>query len=59
MNNVEFASYADDNTPFFEGDDCKMLLLFKWFNDNQTKSNPHKCHFICSSIVKTSIMIEK
>ena len=25
MNNVEFASYADDNTPFFEGDDCKML----------------------------------
>ena len=32
--------------------------LFKWFNDNQMKANLDKCHFICSSSVKTSIMIE-
>ena len=32
--------------------------LFKWFNDNQMKANPDKCHFICSSSVKRSIMIE-
>ena len=32
--------------------------LFKWFNDNQMKANPDKCHFICSTSVKTSIMIE-
>ena len=66
MNDVEFASYADDNTPFFVGGDLNVILklqnasktLFKWFNDNQMKANPDKCHFICSSNVKTSIMIE-
>ena len=66
MNDVEFASYADDNTPFFVGDDLNVILklqnasktLFKWFSDNQMKANPDKCHFICSSSVKTSIMIE-
>ena len=67
MNGIEFASYADDNTPFFVGDDLNDVILklqnasktlFKWFNDNQMKANPDKCHFICSSSVKTSIMIE-
>ena len=67
MNDVEFASYADDNTPFFVGDDLNDVILklqnasktlFKWFNDNQMKANPDKCHFICSSNVKASIMIE-
>ena len=65
MNDVEFASYADDNTPFFAGDDLNDAILklqnasktlFKWFNDNQMKANPDKCHFICS--VKASIMAE-
>ena len=32
--------------------------LFKWFNNRQMKVNPDKCRFICSSSVKTSIMIE-
>ena len=65
MNDVEFASYADGNTPFFVGDDLNYVILklhnatqFKWFNDNQMKANPDKCNFICSSSVKTSIMIE-
>ena len=66
MNDVEFASYADDNTSFFVGDDLNVMLklqnasktIFKWFNDNQMKANPGKCHFICSSNVTTSIMIE-
>ena len=67
MNDVQFASYADDNTPFFVGGNLYDVIfilqnasktLFKWFNDNQMKTNPDKCHFICSSIVKTSIMIE-
>ena len=61
MNDIEFASYADDNTPFFVGDDLNDVILklqnaskifFKWFNDNQRKANPDKCHFICSSSVK-------
>ena len=67
MNNVEFARYADDNTPFFVGDDLNDVILklqnsskklFKYFSDNQIKANPNKCHFICSSSVKRSIMIE-
>ena len=67
MNDVEFATYADDNTSFLVGDDLSDFMLklqnasktlFKWFNDNQIKANPDKCHFICSSTVKTSIMIE-
>ena len=67
MNDVEFASYTDDNTPFFVGYDLNDVILklqnasktlFNWFNDNQMKANPDKCNFICSSSVKTSIMIE-
>ena len=67
MNDVEFASYAYGNVVFLVGDDlCNVILelqnasktLFKWFSDNQMKANPDKFHFICSSSVKTSIMIE-
>ena len=67
VNNVEFASYADGNTPYFVGDDLSDVILklqnvskplFKWFNDNQMKANPEKCHFIYSSSIKPSITIE-
>ena len=52
--------------PFFVDDNLNVVLelknaskkLFKWFNDNQMKTNPDKCHFICSSKVKTRIMVE-
>ena len=26
MNDVDFADYADDNTPFFVGDDLNVIL---------------------------------
>ena len=67
MNEVDFASYADDNTPFFVGNDLDEVIfklqsasktLFQRFADNQMKANPDKCHLICSSNLKTSIMIE-
>ena len=67
MNDVDFASYADDNTSFFVANDLDEVIyklqnasksLFQWFADNQMKANPDKCHFICSANVKTSIMIE-
>ena len=66
MIDAEFASYADENTHFFVGGDLNVILklqnasktFFKWFNDNQMKANSDKCHFICSSSVKTSIMIK-
>ena len=66
MNDVEFDSYADENTVFFVGDDVNVILklqntskiLSKWFSNNQMKANSDKCHFICSSSVKTCITIE-
>ena len=67
MNDAEFANYADDNTSFFMGDDLNDVILklqnasktlFKWFSDNQMKANPDMCHFIYSSSVTTSMMIE-
>ena len=67
MNDVDFASYADDNTPFFIGNNLDEAIfklqsalktLFQWFIDNHIKANLDKCHLICSSNLKTSIMIE-
>ena len=58
MNNFELASYADDNTPDAVGSNIEELIvklqsasktLFQWFSDNQLKSNPDKCKFICST----------
>ena len=66
MNDVDFAIYADDNTPFFVGNDLDEVIfklqsasktLFQWFADNQMKANPDKSNFICNSNLKTSIMI--
>ena len=67
MNDVDFASYADDNTLFFVGNDLDEVIfklqsdsktLFQWFADNHMKANPDKCHFSCSSNLEMSIMIE-
>ena len=55
IENQDFASYADDTTPFVTGntlDDAKYLIegvskkLFKWFSNNQLKANPNKYHLI-------------
>ena len=32
--------------------------LFQWFSDNQMKSNPHKCNFICSTSKKAILFVE-
>ena len=57
MNNVEFASYAHDNTPSFVDKDILVVIsilsdlgkLFQWFNQRQTKENLGMCQFICFS----------
>ena len=67
MNHVDFASYADGKNPFFVGNDLDEVIFklqrasktfFQWFPDNKMKANPDKYHFICSSNLKTTIMIE-
>ena len=51
MNDVKFAGYADENTPFFVGDDLTDVILklqnasktlFKCFSDTQMNANPDK-----------------
>ena len=67
MNEVDFASYADDNTPFFVGNDLDEVIfklqsasktLFQWLADNQMEAYPNKYHFISSSNLKTNIIVE-
>ena len=49
MENIDIASYADDNTPYTTGNSIEEVIqklenaaktLFHWFNDNQMKTNP-------------------
>ena len=67
MNNTDLASYADDNTPYAVGNNIEELIvklqntsktLFQWFGDNQMKSNPDNCNFICSTSKKVSLIVE-
>ena len=54
MENIDIASYADDNTSYATGNsieeviqklECAAKTLFRWFSDNQMKANPEKYHF--------------
>ena len=58
MNETEFASYADDNTPYTSGQNTEDVIrtlesdsvrLFKWFSNNQMKANMGKCHLLLSN----------
>ena len=58
MMDIDFASYADGNTPYVSSDSIEdvtrtlendSINLFKWFSDNMMKVNKDKCHFIVSS----------
>ena len=66
VQNVNFASYADDNTIYDAGDNIDEVIfslqesskkLFKWFADNQMKANEDKCHLIVSTNEVTEIQI--
>ena len=58
MQNVDFTSYADNNTIYNTGDNIDKVTfsleeyfkkLFKWFADNQMKTNEGKCYLIVST----------
>ena len=66
VNETEFASYTDDNTPFISDkniDDVirtlenKSMRLFKWFSNNQIKTNKDKCHLPLSNEERVTIKI--
>ena len=67
MNKVDFAYYADDNTPYVMGNGVKEVInffkkisneFFYWFANNQMKANPDKCHLLKSSSDKVSICVD-
>ena len=67
MSDTDFASYADDNTPYVSADTIDEVIkrletvsvkLFKWFADNQMKANQDKCHLIVSKNENISMHID-
>ena len=55
MDDIDLASYANDNTPYTIGKDMEDVIFkfqnsskipFQWLMDNQMKANAEKCHFI-------------
>ena len=57
MSDTDFASYADDNTPYVSADtihefikrlETASVKSFKWFADNKMKANQDKCYLIVS-----------
>ena len=58
LNNIEIASYADDNTPYCSYKSFEDVItclertagdLFAWFNNNGMKANADKCHFLLNT----------
>ena len=56
-NDIDFASYADDNTPYCIGKTPEEVIsqlekssksIFAWFENNGMKANPDKCHLLLS-----------
>ena len=67
MNETDFTSYADDNTPYVTGDSIEDVInslenvsvtLFKWFADNQIKANKDKCHLLISCSENITINVD-
>ena len=67
MKDIDFASYADGNTPYVSSDSIEDVIrilendsikLFKWFSDNMMKANKDKCHLIVSSNEHVSMKLD-
>ena len=67
MENIDIASYPDDNTPYTTRNSMEEVIqklenaakmLFEWFSDSQMKANPDKCHFLSNSNSQVSLTIE-
>ena len=68
VEDIDIASYADDNTPYTTGKSVPEVIekledtsdkLFKWFSDNGMKANPDKCHLLLSSNDKFTATISQ
>ena len=66
MNETDFASYADDNTPhrtantideLIQSLERDSMMLFRWFSDNHMKANISKYHLLVNKKNKVTIRI--
>ena len=55
MKDIDFANYADDNSPYTKSDtlndvietsESESIRLLQWFKDNQIKTNKDKCQLL-------------
>ena len=67
LENTKFASFADDNTPYFVADNLNDLInylgesatsLRNWFMNNEMKANPDKFQLILNSSNNYSIDLD-
>ena len=64
INDVNFASYADDNAIYDSGDSIDTVITsfrqktFQWFSENQMKGNNDKHHFIISTKKTYQIFVD-
>ena len=67
VNDINIASYADDNTPYMIADNVDDLVtsleqasngLFEWFKNNLLKSNAGKCHLLVSTNDRVSMNVD-
>ena len=66
INNINFASYEDENTPYTTDESAEKVIgkleikaksLFKWFSGNLMKTNPDKCYLLISSTSQSKLKI--
>ena len=68
VENIDMASYTDDNTPYISANNINEVILFflekatdtlfKWFSDNVMKNSADKCHLLVSTNNAINIKIE-
>ena len=61
VNEIDFASYKDDNTPYLSGDrldENASLKLSDWFSDKQIKKNTDKFHLLTSATASIAIKMK-
>ena len=67
VNDIDIASYADDDTPYMIADNVDDLItsleqasngLFEWFKNNLLKSNADKCHLLVSTNDRVSVNVD-
>ena len=64
--NIDFAEYADDNTPYTCSSNTEEVLenlqgaleqLFQWFSANHLVANEGKCHLLTSFKIRKNVAI--